>query len=233
MLLVPLLIIGLHISPVSAVGTALLFMSLTKGCAVLTHWKQNTVDFRLAANLLVGSIPGAIVGSLIFVFSHDRLGGSFNDYLRILIGIALVVIAALSVILDHLAKQPESLRENSPVLNGREPRHAAWIGLLGGLLVSSTSIGSGSLIVLLLLIFCRRSPVILVGTDIFHGMILTSVATLTHLQFSLIDTRLVELLLLGSVTGVFVGTRFAADLEPVFLRRTLMVLVAAGGLLML
>ena len=99
--------------------------------------------------------------------------------------------------------------------------------------MGSTSVGSGSLIVLLLLVFCRRSPAVLVGTDIFHAMILTAVATLGHLRFNSIDLHLVGLLLLGSVPGVFWGTRLALGLTPVFLRRTLLIAAATGGAIML
>jgi uncharacterized protein len=232
-LLTPLLIVAFHVSPIVAVGTALFCMSLTKVCAAIFHWKQNTIDFRLAASLAMGSIPGALGGSLIFNSFHNSRGESFESYLRIFIGIVLIVIAALSLMLDVVSGWFQSVSVNSPGLPAHEQRCAACIGFIGGLLVSTTSVGSGSLVVLLLLMFCRPRPAVLVGTDIFHGMILTTVATIAHLRLNVIDFHLVALLLLGSLPGVLLGGRLATTMAPVLLRRTLLVLVVAGGLVML
>lgn len=230
--LMPMLILLLHIAPVDAVGTSLLFMSVTKLLATLLHWKQKTVDFGLAVRLAVGSVPGALVGSALIGFLHSRLGQGVNHFLRIAIGVSLILIAAVSLIMDALKNHYSLASGVASRPEGHDLRNAIWIGLVGGLLVGVTSVGSGSLIIILLLIFCPRAPVVLVGTDIFHGLILATVAALAHLGIGHTDLRLVGLLLIGSVGGVLLGTRISIGLGPLWLRRALLVLAAAGGIAM-
>ena len=232
-LLMPALILILHVSPFDAVGTALLFMCITKIWATLLHWKQATVDFRLAGYLAIGSLPGALIGSELLRVTHLSLGQRMDHLLRIAIAISLILVASLSLVTDFLKNRRSLALGTNPKLEREGLRNAIWIGLAGGLLVSLTSVGSGSLIIILLLVFCPRPPVILVGTDIFHGLILSSVAALAHLGIGHTDLRLVGLLVLGSIGGVLLGTRIAVALASVWLRRTLLILAAAGGAAML
>jgi len=233
-LLMPLLIIVLRVSPIAAVGTALLFMSGTKLWAVALHWRQHTVDFRLAGQLSLGSIPGAFAGAAALSALHARMGDGVNSFLRTAIGILLIAIPLLSIVLDAFKRgQPSAFGASALSQTRPEWKRAACIGLAGGFLVSATSVGSGSLIILLLLIWCRRPPVVLVGTDIFHAMILTAVATLIHLRMNPVNFAMAGQLLVGSLVGVAVGTRLSADMAPAWLRRTLLILAATGGLAML
>jgi uncharacterized protein len=229
----PLLILVLHVSPISAIGTGLLFMAATKIFATLLHWRQRTVDFRLAGFLAIGSVPGALTGTAILGFVQSRLGGNLNHFLQTVVALSLISIASLSLIIDVLKRRDSFDFQPNSGLQNTDFRHAIWIGLLGGLLVSITSVGSGSLIILLLLMFCRRDPVVLVGTDIFHGLILATVAALAHMGVGRTDLNMVGFLLVGSVVGVPVGTYVATRASSVFLRRVLLVLAAAGGVAML
>ena len=232
-LLMPALILLLHVSPVEAVGTALLFMCVTKTWATALHWKQATVDFRLAGYLAIGSVPGALIGSELLRAMHLRLGPGLDHFLRLAIATSLIFVALVSLVADFLKNRDSLPSRANPRLQREGLRNAIWIGLAGGLLVSLTSVGSGSLIIILLLIFCPRPPVVLVGTDIFHGLILSSVAALAHLGIGHTDLRLLGLLTLGSTGGVLLGTRIAVGLGSVWLRRSLLVLAAAGGAAML
>jgi uncharacterized membrane protein YfcA len=232
-ILLPLLMLFFHVPSIIAVGTALLFMSITKLWAVLLHWKQKTIDLRLTLYLSIGSIPGALVGANTLNYLYVRTGEGANSFLQRAIGISLILIALLSMVADLLKTRDQAISQKYLVPKLSEAKYATWIGFLGGFLVGATSLGSGSVIILLLLIFCQRSPAILVGTDIFHAMILTTIATLIHLHLNPIDFRLAGTMLCGSVVGVLVGTRLAVALAPVWLRRTLLILAAASGLMLL
>lgn len=118
-------------------------------------------------------------------------------------------------------------------LTGRDLHKATAIGFAGGLLVSATSIGSGSLIILLLLVCCKIPPARLVGTDIFHGMILTMAAALLHSRMGLADLHLLGLLLVGSIPGTIVGVKVTNLIESLWFRRALLILSAVGGFMML
>lgn len=231
-LLTPLLIVVLNASPVAAVGTALLFMALTKVCASLFHWRQNTVDFRLSAFLLLGSVPGAFTGSEVLLLVQHRFGEGINGALRIAIGVCLIVFAVGSLVLDSRRVLNSYLREDGRV-RGRNLYKAVGIGFAGGFLVSATSIGSGSLIMLLLLVCCKIPPARLVGTDIFQGMILTTVAALFNSRIGLADLHLLGLLLIGSIPGAIVGVRVTTLIESLWFRRALLILSAVGGFMML
>jgi uncharacterized membrane protein YfcA len=217
-LLMPVLIVIFHVSPMAAVGTALLFMSVTKVWAVFLHWKQETVDFRLAGNVLIGSIPGAFVGSIAMAVLHHRMGDGINAVLQKAIGISLIVIALFALGLEWLKSHRRIIPKSLPANKNSELRNAIFIGFLGGFLVSATSLGSGSVILLLLLLFCPRTPMVLVGTDIFHAAILTTVAALIHLRFNPFELRLPGLLLAGSLPGVFLGVSMASRIAHVWLK---------------
>lgn len=231
-LLTPLLIVVLHVSPIVAVGTALLIMSLTKVIAVLIHWRQNTIDFRLSSQLLSGSVPGAFVGSKMLVLLQDRLGQGVNDVLRTSIGICLMIFALVSVALDCRGVFNSLLQKDGALPVGTEKKAMA-IGFAGGFLVSATSIGSGSLIMLLLLVYCKRRPAHLVGTDLFHGMILTMAAAIFHSRIGGIDLPILWRLLIGSIPGAMLGANVTMLMKPLWLRRVLLVLSAVGGFMML
>lgn len=231
LLLLPALILVLHVSPVVSVGTALVFMFLTKTFAVAFHWKQKTVDFNLAAHLAMGSIPGVLIGSITLAFFYSQLGNRLNELLGKFIGLSLIVIASLLLVFEFLQNRHD-LALQSRMSATSEHKHAIWIGLVCGFLVGVTSIGSGSLIILLLLVFCPRRPAVLVGTDIFHALILTGIASAFQSLNGRVDFHLVAHLLIGSIAGAFLGTRLTLGMPPILLRRGLLVLAAAAGVLM-
>ena len=110
---------------------------------------------------------------------------------------------------------------------------ASMVGLLGGFLVGLTSIGSGSVIILLLFLFYRRPAAVMVGTDIFHAMILSAMLGLVHLQMGTVDLRLVGLLLAGAVVGVPLGSKVATLIPSLWLRRAVLVMLIPIGLKLL
>ncbi len=81
------------------------------------------------------------------------------------------------------------------------------IGLVGGFLVGITSVGSGSIIMMLLLLFYSFTPKIMVGTDIAHAVILTGVTSLLHWRAGNVDPHLVMSLLIGSIPGGILGSQ--------------------------
>jgi uncharacterized protein len=232
-LLMPLLVLVLRISPLLAVGTALTFMAITKSLAVALHWKQRTVDLTLAGYLALGSIPGALAGSAGLAFLHSRLGSRVDNPLRITIATCLILISVLSIIVESHKTESLNFSNSSRGRTNAEPITAACIGLVGGFLVSATSIGSGSLIILLLIMFCPRHPATLVGTDIFHGMVLSIFAACLHRRLNFVDWHILRSLLLGSFVGVTIGARLSILASTIWLRRCLFVLAMLGGLAML
>ena len=109
----------------------------------------------------------------------------------------------------------------------------AVIGLVAGFLVGMTSVGSGSIIMMLLLLFYSYPPKVMVGTDIVHAMILTGVTSLLHFRLGNVDPSLVGYLLVGSIPGGLVGSYLSTRVPVLWLRRILCAILLLTGIRML
>ena len=107
------------------------------------------------------------------------------------------------------------------------------IGLVAGFLVGMTSVGSGSIIMMLLLLFYSYPPKVMVGTDIVHAVVLTGVTSLLHFRLGNVDPSLVGYLLVGSVPGGLIGSYLSTRVPVVWLRRILCTILLATGIRML
>jgi uncharacterized membrane protein YfcA len=107
------------------------------------------------------------------------------------------------------------------------------IGLIAGFLVGMTSVGSGSIIMMLLLLFYSFQPKVNVGTDILHAVILTGVTGFLHFRLGNVDPGLVASLLIGSIPGGLLGSHLATRVPMLWLRRILCTLLLLTGARML
>ena len=107
------------------------------------------------------------------------------------------------------------------------------IGLVAGFLVGMTSVGSGSIIMMLLLLFYSYPPKVMVGTDIVHAVILTGVTSLLHFRLGNVDPSLVGYLLVGSIPGGLIGSYLSTRVPVVWLRRILCTVLLVTGVRML
>ncbi len=230
-LLLPFLILGLRVPPIVAVGSDIAFMFFTKIGAAASHWRYNNVDWRLAFTMALGSVPSALAGFSVLAYLRSCYGDGVNIFLRSAIGILLLLIPVLLSVQNWLNARAAFLSKRTP-LSGGAYRRAIFIGLLGGFLVGLTSVGSGSVMMVLLLLFYSAPPRLLVGSDIVHAVILTGATGLLHLQMGTIDVRLVGLLMMGAVPGVLLGSSLMRIVPPVWLRRVLLLLLVTAGLVM-
>ena len=228
-LLLPILIFGLSVPPIVAVGSDAAFNVLTKVGAGFLHWRHGNVNWRLVSALSLGSIPGAFAGVLLLARFRSVYGDGVNDMLRILIGVLLVCVPLLL-----LAEEPLKKRFSHWNQSGRPSfTRLSVIGLFSGLLVGMTSVGSGSIIMILLLLLTTYSPSVLVGTDIIHAVALTGFTSFLHLRLGTVDPALVFPLLIGSVPGSLIGVRLSTLVPKLWLKRTLCFILLATGARML
>jgi len=228
-LLLPILIFGLSVPPIVAVGSDAAFNVLTKVGAGFLHWRHGNVNWRLVSALSLGSIPGALAGVLLLARFRSVYGGGVNDILRILIGVLLVCVPLLLLAEEPLKKLFSRWKRPGPPSFIR----LSAIGLFSGLLVGMTSVGSGSIIMMLLLILTTYSPSMLVGTDIIHAVALTGFTSFLHLRLGTVDSALVFPLLIGSVPGSLIGVRLSTLVPKLWLKRTLCFILLATGARML
>jgi uncharacterized protein len=211
-----LILLGLA-RPTLAVGTDLVWNALTKGVGSIVHLRQSTVDTGIVKRLAKGSIPGALCGiALLAYLRHHGLKAEDRLVMWVL-GSALICVAIGLFLRSALGRNLPTLGEEGV------RRGPAWIttavGAVVGFLVSITSVGSGSLIVASLVFIYPTTPLRkLVGSDIFHALFLVGVAALGHLGLGTIDVKLLLGLLIGSVPGVWIGSKLTAMFPEKILR---------------
>jgi uncharacterized protein len=226
-LMTPLLMLGLGMPATAAVGTDLAYSLVTKLAGSWQHWRQRTVDMELVRTLAIGSVPASIVAvSLIAWLEHRHVEGLETALARS-IGGALVVAAAL------LGWRAVSGRTPQPRAEGHRRAAIIAVGALGGLLVGLTSVGSGSVIMALLVFFVPIEPRRLVGSDVVHAAILVGVAAAGHALLGNVDVMLAAQLLVGSVPGVIIGSRLTLRTPRPLLQAALALLLILSGLRLL
>ena len=227
-LLLPVLIFGLRVPPILAVGSDALFNFVTKIGSGWMHISHGMVRRRVVVALAIGSIPGSILGVSFLVHLRNLYGAGVNHFITIAVGILLIVVPALlffqKQIEEHVATRPPTMKSFVGM---------SAIGLLAGCLVGMTSVGSGSIIMMLLLLFYSYSPRIMVCTDIVHAVVLTGVTSLLHFRAGNVDFALVGALLAGSIPGALLGSHLSTRVPVPWLRRMLCTVLLATGALML
>ena len=227
-LLLPILIFGLRVSPIIAVGSDALFNFVTKIGSGLMHLRKRTVRRKVVLALATGSVPGSILGVSFLVHLRTIYGSGVNNFITSAVGLLLVFIPTLLLlqtqIEEHVANRPPTMKSFVGM---------SVIGLVAGFLVGMTSVGSGSMIMMLLLLFYSYPPKVMVGTDIVHAVALTGVTSLLHWRARNIEPTLVASLLIGSIPGGLLGSHLSTRVPVPWLRRILCAVLLATGARML
>ena len=218
-LMTPLLVILFGFHPATAVGTDLLYASVTKTVGTAVHNKRGTVDWRIVRRLAAGSIPTSTV--TLFVMGRLEVTSAGPSHLlTVLLGAALLVtgIAVLfrPWILSWAGQHIHEMDDRS---------HRSWTVALGvalGVLVSLTSVGAGALGTTALLILYPRLPIArIAASDIAHAVPLTLIAGIGHWLMGSVDFRLMFALLAGSIPGIMLGSLFGSRSSDSVLRPVL------------
>lgn len=221
----PVLILLFQVPPMLAVGSAVTLGIATKGVGSFEHLRQQTVDRSVVRALLWGSVPAAALGcGLIYLLRR-------SDFLRAdvwierLIGFTLLLLALAVLAKD--TRWVERLRSKAQSA-ARQTLAVRAIGAVTGFIFAITSIGSGSLIILLLSLFAPLVEAQVVGTAIVYGFLISAFTSILHISVGNVDWALVAWLLVGSIPGVMVGSRLALR-APQRLLRTCFSLGAIGA----
>jgi uncharacterized membrane protein YfcA len=227
-LLLPVLIFGLRVPAIVAVGSDAVFNFFTKVPASLMHLKKGTVRGKVVIALAVGSIPGSISGIKLLMYIRHIYGDGVNAFIKSAVGLLLIVIPTLMMFQRRIE---DRVTHRPPTMKGFAGMVA--IGLAAGFLVGMTSVGSGSIIMMLLLLLYSFPPKVNVGTDILHAVILTGVTGFLHFRLGNVDSGLVLSLLIGSIPGGLLGSHLATRMPMIWLRRILCTLLLITGARML
>jgi uncharacterized membrane protein YfcA len=229
-LMTPLLILVFGTKPVVAIGTDLAYGAITKTLGGWRHLRKGTVDMGISKWLAVGSCPGAVLGVLVIEYVQNRWGAeAFENTMLVSLGCALFLVGG-ALLYRALFLQRLIARERHTVKLRRKTKAiTAGMGFILGAILGLTSVGSGALIGLVLILIFRLTPQRVVGTDVFHAAVLLWVAGLTHLFFGNIDYTLMLNILIGSLPGVWLGTNLMSRVPTAGLRIGLAIVLFASA----
>jgi len=229
-LMTPLLILFGGIQPVVAIGTDLAYGAITKTVGGWRHFRMGTVDLGISIWLAIGSVPGSLVGVALVERLHDTYGKDFDSILLSCVAGALMVVAVAILGRALFATRLVASERHDVPLNRTTKSLAVGIGSILGLILGLTSVGSGALIGLTLILIFRLTPHRVVGTDVFHAALLLWVAGFAHFVSGNVDLGLMGTILIGSIPGVWIGTGLLPRVPSDALRPALGVVLLASAL---
>jgi uncharacterized membrane protein YfcA len=236
-LMTPLLVLVFKVQPLAAISSDLVAAVIMKPVGGGVHLRRGSVNFALVRWLTVGSVPAAFAGVL--VLRHLGDGAVVQARITQALGVALLLaassIAAKALLQTRRAALGMAGGESAAARPFRlRPLPTVLIGVVGGLVVGMTSVGSGSLMIMLLLVLypmLRSSE--LVGTDLVQAIPLIASAAVGHLLFGDFRLELTVSLLVGSLPGVYLGARLSSRAKDVVIRPALAVVLVASGMKLL
>jgi uncharacterized membrane protein YfcA len=236
-LMTPVLVMFFNVPPLTAVSSDLMASAVMKPVGSIVHLRRGTVHLGLVKWLCIGSVPGAFSGVLI-ARALGR-GEQVQHVIRIALGVALVLAAAGLIVRAYIrltehARQRDGraapLPQGPPTVTLR-PLATIVLGVLGGIVVGLTSVGSGSLIIIALMaLYPTLKASELVGTDLVQAVPLVASAALGHLLFGDFHLDLTTSLLLGCIPGVWLGAHLSARAPGGLVRRALAFVLLASAL---
>ena len=233
-LMTPFLMVVMGVPAPTAIGTDMVYATVTKLTGSWQHYRQRSINLEVALFLGVGSIPASLLGvrTLEWIknsFDEERV----NAIMITVIATTLVVVGGSLIFRTFMPERWTERKQHRWDGKGRMSlqRRVFTIvfGAIGGYLVGLTSIGSGSIMAVILLLLYPLSPAVIVGTDIAHATVLSLVTGLAHMTQGNVDFGLVGTLLLGSIPGVLIGSRVAPWLPSRPLRIVLSVMLIFVG----
>jgi uncharacterized membrane protein YfcA len=230
-LMTPILILGFGVQPLAAVSSDLVAAVFMKPIGGAIHFRHGTVHAGLVKWLALGSVPGALIGS--YVVSH--IGDGVGDAIKVILGIVLLIAAGAMILRAVVATRHRGDVEGDDA--ARVPVRiipTVLVGIFGGLIVGMTSVGSGSLmIVALMLLYPMLSAKELVGTDLVQAVPLVVAAAIGHLIWGGFEIALTGSLLLGSIPGVIIGAHVSSRAPDAIIRPILVLVLALSALKLL
>ena len=231
-LMTPVLIFFFGFGPTMAIGTDVTYAAVTKIAGSWKHWRQGSVDVPLALWLALGSIPAALAGVATIAYVKRNYGLELLDgVLYKAIGSALMMVGLLLVVKVVLHVDAAHRRENIR-MTPRLKLMTVSLGLFTGFIIGFTSVGSGSLLAVFLILLYPLTTDRIVGTDIFHAMILLVVTGLAQIGIGNVDLWMVASLLMGSIPGVLLGSQLTVKAPTRVLRTILAAVLFLSGLAM-
>ncbi len=244
-LMTPMLIFLFGVTPTAAISSDLVAAIFMRPVGAAVHFKRGTVNMQMVGWLALGAVPSAILGAYLLHLMGNTKAAQTD--VEVVLGAALLV-GAVGMVVRALwrgsrrsaasalsASSGSSVRTDLMGGTGRgivmRPLATVLVGVVGGVMVGLTSVGSGSLmIVLLLFLYPTLSSSQLVGTDLVQAIPLTGAAALGQLLFGHVVLAVTASVVIGSVPAVFVGSLLSSRAPDQVIRPVITAVIAISGL---
>lgn len=237
-LMTPMLLFVFKIDPLTAVSSDVVASMFMKPAGALVHLRQKTVNLRLVGWLCLGSVPAAFCGALLI--QKLPFQENLDEVLKTVLGAALLLASIGLVVRAYInLRKTHSVFGEGPAAPGRaevvvRPVRTVALGAIAGLMVGMTSVGAGSIIiVILLLMYPALKASQVVGTDLVQAVPLVAAASLGHIFYGDLDVGITLSLLIGAIPGTWLGARASSRVPGGLIRRALAVLLLATSLKLL
>jgi hypothetical protein len=228
-LMTPMLVLLFSVTPTKAISSDLVAAVFMRPPAAFVHFTKKTVNWKLVGWMVIGSVPMAFLGAyLLHLFG---IGKADQTNIEIALGAALLVGAAAMVLRYVLDSRQGHKRQSEIRELTVRPVPTVIVGMIGGIIVGMTSVGSGSLMIVLLLFLY---PIIgakqLVGTDLTQAVPLTAAAALGALAFGQVEFPLAASIIIGSVPAAVIGSFLSSRAPDKYIRPAITFVIFASGL---
>lgn len=214
-LMTPILLLLFHIKPAVAVGTDLLFASVTKSVGIFAHGKLGNIDWRIVRLLAYGSVPTSFATILLLSNMNVESSGAVAT-IKFWLGVALI-ITSIAVLLR--SKLMTLVAQGNWIPSQYVGPATVLLGIILGALVTLTSVGAGALgVTALIMLYPKEKITTIVGSDIAHAVPLTLVAGLGHATLGTINYPLLGTLLIGSIPGIYLGSHMSSRVAEHWVR---------------
>jgi uncharacterized membrane protein YfcA len=228
-LMTPMLILLFSVKPSTAISSDLVAAVVMRPIGALVHMRAGTVNFKVVRWMVLGSVPAAFLGAYLLHLMGDAQ--SAENSIEVFLGAALLIGAAAMVLRFVLDRRSDGPRDAYITEVEPRPLLTLAVGIVGGLIVGLTSVGSGSLmIVALLFIYPRLGANQLVGTDLSQAVPLTLAAALGALAFGHVEFSVTGSLIIGSVPAVLIGSLLSSTVPDRYVRPVITFVIFASGL---
>ena len=233
-LMTPILIMFYGVTPAVAVGTDLLYASISKAFGVALHGRNGSLDWKIVGWLSLGSVPAALL-TLLFLRGQEQ-GEELDRLIKLVLSAAIVITATFTLLQGRFARIAKEEASHAPGLAERHQRPLTVVcGVLIGALVTFSSVGAGVIgMMLLLILYPRHASIRLVGSDLAHAVLITAIAGLGHAGLGTVNYSMLGSLLIGALPGIWIGTRVAFRLDDRALKKVISgLLIFIGSTMML
>ena len=235
-LMTPILISLFRIEPHIAIGTDLLYAAISKFCGSMVHAKKLNIVWPIVLWLALGSIPASIITHWIL---ENYLSGSTHykavlttvlGFMLTLTGISIVFRAQIERFFAKYRKAQISELEQNFDIKGKKI-YVVIMGIVLGVFVTLSSVGAGAFGIMALILMFPNLPMIrIIGSDVVHAVLLTSVAGFAHMTSGNVDFHLLGWLLVGSIPAIIIGTLISSRLPERLIRKILGITLFALGI---